>query len=241
MIALVLAAALVIPPVQKDGIELRFVEAGSFRFSEVQGAEMDLVNAGENPVTCAVKLVLRRPDASTDDWKEIQKTEAAAIILPAHSRAGFRVKEPLVCGRRRVEYEVLVQGQPFARSQFEFTATGPYEVFLRPFFLLREGVYVRVVGRAAGRASGGERISPEKYRFKLVNPRSGAVLAQSDEFRVCKDTEAIGDVPPRPIVEGFLSFKGQPPGEYRIEVEVRSPEGAPLTTVWLAIKTEPLQ
>lgn len=231
MISLLLAAALAVPPVQKDGLELRFVEAGAFRFSDGQGAEMDLVNARDQPVPCAVRLLLSREDPATGEWKEVRKIDTPTALLPPRARAGFRVMEPPAVGRCRVDYEVLAGGQPFAKGRFDFGATGPYEVFLRPFFLLRDGVAVRVVGPTGA-------LRAERYRFKLVEPRSGKPLVQSDEFRTAPDTEAIGGASPRSVAEGFLSFKGLPPAAYRIVVEVRSPSGKNLATLAALIDEE---
>ena len=237
MIAMLLAAALAVPPVQGDGLEVRFVEAGEFRFSDSHGAEVDLVNTGRGTVTCGVRLLLQRENPATGAWTEVQRTEVPAVALPPRARAGFRVLEPSVAARCRVEYEVVADGKPFARGQFEFVAAGPYQVSLRPFFLSKDGVAIRVVGRAPPPPNGGP--SSEKYRFKLVDPRNGKVLARSDEFRVGRDTEAPPGTPPRAVIEGFLSFKGQPPGRYLIEVEVRSPNGKPAAVARLATRFSP--
>jgi hypothetical protein len=234
MIPLLLAAALAVPPVQKDGVALRFVEAGVFRFSEGQGAEVDLVNDGDQPAACSVKLRLLSENPATGEWKEVRKTEAPSVLLPPRSRAGFRVFEPPAAGRFRVEYEAHARGRPLARDRLEFESPGPWEVSLRPFFLSREGVVVRVARTTPPDGAG-----PHGFRFTLADPRSGKPLASSDESRPCADAEAVAGIPPREIVEGFLSFKGRPPGTYRIVVEVLSPRAPPLAVAVLALRAPP--
>lgn len=209
---------LAIDPVSKDGVTLRFVEAGEFRESHVQGMELEVVNGTGQTITCDVRLVHHRAPADDGGMREVQRVEKQ-VTVPAHARQGFRVAEPLIYGACRVDYEVKVNGAILASSSFAFRASGPYQLGIRPWFLTRNAVEVNV-----------RLLEPDKptqrFRFKLLDKNRRKVLFQSDDFTRIIDTSPYADpAKPKTTVQGFVSLAKQRPGEYVVEVDVIDPGG----------------
>jgi hypothetical protein len=218
-------------PITKDGVTLRFIEAGTFRGSLAQGMEVDVVNPNDRPVTCDVELVLQR------DGQEVKRTSQRNVALPAHARVGFRVAEPLTYGSCKIAYEVKVNGTLFADDSFEFQGTGPYRLSIRPWFLTRDAIQVKV-----------ELLSPsekhERFRFKLLDGRGRRVLYQTEDcHRVTEQGAEDSLTRPKTTVEAFVSFKNQRPAHYIIEVEVLGGDGnqraRPVGTVPMAWTRNP--
>lgn len=226
------SGAVEIAPIQKKGVSLRFVEAGEFRHALLQGAEMDLINESNSPATCDVRLILRRTDPATKASREIKRVESQKVVLPPNTRLGFRVAEPLIYGGCSVEYEVTVNGEPLAANRFEFDSAGPYRVTIQSCWLAKDAVRVHVEPLTPAALAS---VKTERICFKILNATDHSCLytSKSSLWRVEPGTDE--NEPPRIFVEELLSFKGHPPGNYLIQVEILGGGQGTTTTAQLRL------
>jgi len=213
-----LASAVSVPPQSQDGVTVRFIEVGEFRSSLVQGLEIDLVNGSNKAITCDVRLSLRRQEAANNVFREIDCLERKSVTLPAQTRQGFRVAERRAYGRCRVSCDVSINGRPFCSRRFDFVASGPLRIWTKPYFLLHNAVLVTV-----------EPLDPallnSHFRFKLLDRRTGKTLFQTEHYDlvVKKNPNVPNGETAR--VQAIVSFKGHPPGNYTVLVEMLRKQG----------------
>ena len=203
-----------VEPVDRGGVALVPVTAGVFRDSLIQGLEFDLVNTNDRPVICDVRMVLQRAEPGSGTLREAGRTEREHVALPARSRQGFRVAEPLTYGDCRVDYAVKVDGAALAEGRLEFHSVGPYRLEVRPWYLLADAVQATVVVLRpdAGQAH---------FRFKLLDARGRRVLYQTDEYeRRVEDSPYVKPGGGRVTAETLVRIGGRRPGRYVIEVDV---------------------
>ena len=178
---------------------------------------MDLINESDAPANCSVKLILLRADPATQALREVRRTESHKILLPPNARVGLRVVEPLIPGSCCVEYEVSVNGEPLASGRFEFDSVGPYRVAVQSYWLAKEAALVHVeplTPAALAAAKTGQ------VRFKLLDATGGKVLFETKPAAWDRVRGSDENEPPQIFARDLISLKGQPPGNYRILVEI---------------------
>jgi hypothetical protein len=192
-------------------VACRFTEAGEFTGGQWQGAELEIIQSGSTDLPAAVTLVLKR------GAEEVQRVEAKQVVLRPDSNTRWRVAGPLAAGHYSVEYDVQAAGVRVARGKFGFEAGGPLRVELAPFFLWREGIFVRV--EVPGHKT-------TDVRVRLLDS-AGRKTSHESLFRTGTDGKG----------EGFLSVRGVRPGPCLVRVEVRE-GGQPVASqgiAWLGI------
>lgn len=194
-------------PLVKGGVALHIIESGQFRAGLAQGLEIDLVNGGDKPATVDVQLVLHR------DGQEVKRTTAAGVTLPGHARQGFRVAEPLAFGKCEVTYDIKVNGERLASDEIEFESSGPFRVSTRPWVLTKNATQVMLELLDPNNKAG-------KFRFKLLDEKRRKVLFQTEEFERVEIADPGQAYRSRAVVQSFVEFGRNRPGDYVVEVDV---------------------